>query len=651
VEGSRLNLSLRGLVRPLLYLVIFNLAPQLEFRPWWITGFSFLLVGFRLWIEIKGLRLPPRWTIWAMQAVVAVAIWQCYHSFFGDEAGGAFLTLLTCLKVYELKKLRDFYTTGILCLLVLMSYLLIDQGLTMAIFMLADVMAIMMFFYALQQERWSWKIWRESAKPTMALALKSLPLVVLMFVLFPRFNTGFGYSGKEVGKIGVSDSLHPGSVSSLIASDELIFRASFLDGEVPPRSQMYWRGAVLDQSHGLNWDRSVARGPRERWQSPPLNPDLEIYLEPGSEKFLFSPENTVSLGFPNSSNFRVRAREGKTFELSAPLQTRERYYIQRGETTHPLNEDLARFLSVGEAPSAQMREFLRPYENLPKNQVIRALLQNFHQGGFHYSLQPPPARSLDDFLFKTKIGFCEHFAGATATLLRYLKIPARVVVGFQGGSPSFFENYISVRGHDAHSWVEYYDQTSARWRRVDPTTEVEPLRVTQGSDLYFQEVKSLAPLWVPQGWLRTYLHARTFADEIDANWTGFLLRFDLARQKEILAKLGVEGALFRALFVFLLLSIGLILAVLYFLEAQRREPLTPDEKIYRRLLKTLKKWRIYKTPQEGPLALLAKIENLNPKLALQVEPILIRLIEARYGRGTLSAAHVKSLKSQIQKLR
>src|SRR5262249_44531037 len=151
--------------------------------------------------------------------------------------------------------------------------------------------------------------------------------------------------------------------------------------------------------------------------------------------------------------------------------------------------------------------------------------------------------------------------------------------------------------------------------------EVEPLRLAQGSETYLESGRELMPRWMPAGWLRSFLRTRAFMDEVEANWTGFLLRFDLARQKELLSKLGVEGVLFRALAVFLLLSLALILSVLYFLEAQRREPLSADEKIYRQLLEILKKWQIQKTPQEGPATLMSKVRSFHPALAVQVEPI------------------------------
>lgn len=647
-----MNTDVRALSRPLLFLVLFNLIPQVQLRPLWTTVLAFALVGFRLWLDFKGRKMPPRWTVWLVQIGVAMVIWQHFHSFFGDEAGGAFLTLLTCVKTYELNRKRDLFLTCLLCVLVLMSYLLLDQGLMITAFLLVDLLAIIGFLYALEEGRWSLASNKKLLRSSLALALKSLPLVVLMFVLFPRFNTGFGHNGNVSAKTGVGDTLHPGSVGNLIQSEELVFRATFLEGYIPARSQLYWRGAVLDKSSGMNWERSNSEVHKFQPAIAPQKPDIEVYLEPGNEKFLFSLENTRNLAFPNESTAnRISPRDGSTYELAEPLQTRERYYIEQSDTNIPESQDPEHFLSVQEKPSQELQKFLIKYDGKPANQTVRELLTHFRSDGFKYSLKPPLSANMDEFLFKNKVGFCEHFAGSMATILRDLKIPARVVVGFQGGTPSFFQNYISVRGHDAHAWVEYFDKSTARWRRVDPTAEVEPERVSMGGELYYVEGRTPMPAWIPGGWLRGYLRGRAFVDEVEAAWTGFLLRFDSARQKELLTKLGMEEVMFRALAVFLLLSIGLILAVLYFLEAQRREPLSVDEQIYRRLLVMLKKWRIDKSPNEGPWTLMLKIRSLHPRLAQEVEPILGPLIHARFGRAQMSQQLAALLWQRLGKLR
>ena len=90
--------------------------------------------------------------------------------------------------------------------------------------------------------------------------------------------------------------------------------------------------------------------------------------------------------------------------------------------------------------------------------VVRDALALFHDDGFTYDLDAPPLDrdSIDDFLFNTKTGFCEHYASAFTFLMRAAGIPARVVVGYQGGYWNAFAHYLLIRQSDAHAWSEVW---------------------------------------------------------------------------------------------------------------------------------------------------------------------------------------------------
>lgn len=638
--------DLKRLTFPLLLLVGLNVLPGVWMRPLWSVIFCVVLLGYRIWLHLLDAKMPPRFVMLIGQITVAVAVWQHYFSFFGDEAAGTFLTLLTCLKAYELKTKRDYFITVLLCMLVLMSVLLIDQTLFMTLFLVADLILLMSYLFALEEGTWAWKGIKTTLRPAVVLTLKSLPLMAIVFVLFPRFSTGFGTGQKVTAKTGVTDALRPGSVANLIQSDELVFRATFLDGLVPPKNMLYWRGAVLDQANGIEWERSRTDR-RARPSSPRADEEIEVYLEAGFERFLFSLEDTDAITFPKETRFSARA--GRTFELDQPLATRQRYFLHRSLGRLTETEPPSAYIGVAEKPSKEMAELLGKLKSPSDAETVRNLLRHFEKEGYQYSLQPPPAASLDDFVFKTKTGFCEHFAGSMGTMLRYMDVPARVIVGFQGGTPSLLENYITIRAHDAHAWVEYYDRQANRWVRTDPTAPVDPLRISEGSQAYMKEAKNWAA-WMPGDWSKVYERARALFDEVDANWTGFLLRFDLAKQKELLAKLGMEGVLFRALPVFLILAVVLILSILYYFEAQRREPLTPEESLYRLFLRALKRRKVERLPHEGPLQLMTRIESERPELSPKIRPVLAELVELRFGRQRLTPKLKSELRSQIRAL-
>ncbi len=643
-----MNQKFQSLTSPLVLLVLLCVLPSLTLRPLWFSILALVLIAYRLWLNATHRRMPHRALQVIVQATVGMAVWQHYRSVFGDEAAGTWLTLLTCLKLFELHRKRDYFITAVLCFLVLMSVMLLDQGLLLSIYLMGTSLAILVFLYALEEEKWDWGKWRKNFGRPLGTLFKALPLMALIFVLFPRFSTGFGSTGKSTAKTGMSDNLRPGSVSAIIPSDDLIFRATFLEG-TPLRQHLYWRGAVLDHVRGLDWDRE----PSEQVIRAPFpiegENQIEIYLEPGSDKFLFSLDNTRTISSPNELwRNRISMREGGIFELPQPLQTRERYFLQPSESELEVTTDFQKYLQVDEPPSKEMAAYLEKFKGLGEYQTVSKLMEHFLNGGYVYSLSPPEAKSSDEFFFKTKEGFCEHFAGTTAKILRYLKIPSRVVVGFQGGSPSFLENYISVRGHDAHAWIEYYQADAKRWRRLDPTMQVAPTRLTLGSQGFGQN--EWIPAWVPSDWAKVYTKGRAFVDEVEAAWISALLRFDLSRQKELLAKLGMEEVLFRALPVFLILAVILMLALLYFLEAQGREPLSPEERLYRQFIRVLRRWKITKDYSEGPLTLYRRIEEKNPDLAEHIEPVLGALIEARFGREPMTGKEIRRLRKQIRAL-
>ena len=94
------------------------------------------------------------------------------------------------------------------------------------------------------------------------------------------------------------------------------------------------------------------------------------------------------------------------------------------------------------------------------------------EGGFTYTEQPPVTPPnvppLSHFLLETKRGYCQHYAGAMALMLRYLGIPARVAAGFTSGSYNEGDREWTVTDHDAHTWVEAYFPGRG-WIPFDPT--------------------------------------------------------------------------------------------------------------------------------------------------------------------------------------
>ena len=130
--------------------------------------------------------------------------------------------------------------------------------------------------------------------------------------------------------------------------------------------------------------------------------------------------------------------------MSESLQRREWLDLYR------LNEDV-------------VRDATDPYQ-------IALLIEERLRRGYDYSLRPPLSHLESPyaaFLFDTRSGFCQQFAGAMAVMLRFNGIPARVAVGFATGDRGK-DGWFVVKRTDAHAWVEAFFP-GVGWVPFDPT--------------------------------------------------------------------------------------------------------------------------------------------------------------------------------------
>ena len=201
---------------------------------------------------------------------------------------------------------------------------------------------------------------------------------------------------------------------------------------------------------------------------------------------------------------------------------------------------------------------------------MRRVLHFFNQEPFHYSLNAPflGDDSVDDFLFDTRTGFCEHYASSFAVMMRMAGIPARIVTGYQGGWYSDLGNYLLVRQSDAHAWAEAWIEGSG-WTRVDPTAAVSPLRVERGS---------LSALGAPRhmldyGWVRSI---RNSVDIVQQRWNDYVIEYGAGRQARLLAPLGLDHMSPAMLVGFLFLVIVAAGAIIFPLVMRIRGPSARD---------------------------------------------------------------------------
>ena len=342
--------------------------------------------------------------------------------------------------------------------------------------------------------------WRAPLAATLRMFAQGIPLAAMLFLLFPRVaGPLWGVPADHAANSGLSDHMAPGLISELSLSDAVAFRVDF-DGPVPPPWLRYWRGPVLTDFNGREWTMSAQRLPGSFARSDGGTVIYTVTLEPHWKSWLFALDLPRSLpqSYTGTENDDMRTdvdavltRDQQLLArlpVTQPLRyqqtstLRDSYPAGRGpDLDHDIRDNLRLPADAGRS-NPRTLEFARELRRAhPDDQAyIDAVLDWFHNEPFFYTLAPPllGANSVDGFLFGTRRGFCEHYAGAFVVMLRAAGIPARVVTGYQGGTINPAGNYMIVRQSDAHAWAEAL--VGGQWRRLDPTAAVAPSRIQAG---------------------------------------------------------------------------------------------------------------------------------------------------------------------------
>jgi hypothetical protein len=277
---------------------------------------------------------------------------------------------------------------------------------------------------------------------------------------------------------------------------------------------------------------------------------------------------------------------------------------------------------------------------------VQAVLKMFTEQTFYYTLSPPKlaGNSVDEFLFDTKRGFCEHYASAFAILMRAAGIPTRVVTGYQGGMLNPYGDYWILRQSDAHAWNEVWIEGRG-WVRIDPTAAINPARVEQGLTDQVGADEALADRG-SQG-VRWFTGARLRLDALRELWRERILDFDPDAQRDLLQKLRIPEPDGQKLVI--LLAAGMALALFWLTWAVRRE-LTPQSRdmaarAYQRLCAKLAAAGLPRMQYEGAEAYAARVAELRPDLSGSVTALCRHYSALRYSApsnavtlGTFEAA-------------
>lgn len=614
-------------------------APHVEHLPLWVSALCAVLLGWRAYLTHSRLPLPQRGLLLGITLGGIVGILASYHTLLGREAGVTLLILLAALKQLELRTRRDATLVIYLGCFIVITNFLYSQGIPTALFMLATVLAIVTTWLHLQGDT-------IALGPRLRIAAlllaQAVPLMLVLFVLFPRVpGPLWGMPNDAYASSGLDDRMSPGSLSKLALSDAVAFRVAF-HGKPPRRDRMYWRGPVLWHFDGQTWtpgQTARARAPQLDKLGQPA--DYTVTLEPHNKTWLFALEMPTRISIPArmSDDFQVLRQKPVNARLRYDAHSELSYRANAEESPRQLRRALQ--LPRGLDPRArELAAGWRAQHGSDVAAIVRSALDYFRQQGFQYTLEPPPllgANGIDDFLFGTRQGFCEHYASAFVFLMRAAGIPARVVTGYQGGEYDALGDYYIVRQSDAHAWAEVW-LADRGWIRIDPTAAAAPARIENGVAAAVPDAAALPLLERTHSpWLRKL---RLNLDALANQWNQWVLGYDSERQFALLTRLGMQDITWRKMALDMLAVVAVLVGLLALLMLRRLRTRVADPALalYLKFCRKLEKTGIARAGHEGAQDFAARASRLKPELAPAIADITASYVALRYGRHSNAAA-------------
>ena len=494
-----------------------------------------------------------------------VLVWTQLGTVFGREGGVAFLLLLVTLKAFESSSQRDWNVLLLAMLFLIGSAVLFNQSLLTGLWLLAALTAAAV---CLAVSAGGLGL-REALHCAASSLLAVLPLAAVLFVSVPRMKEPLWRipQGGQQAKTGLSDTMQPGSISNLVQSDEWVANITFSDGLKPQPRDLYWRAIIMSDFDGTRWQAMpnfaadsapqlrVSEGRGVRYQ-------MIIRDQNGALPALDYPAGVLPQGLVRRLGGTVRAersREGlRRLDLQAAL----------GDTLpHALNEaEYRRYtrLPEGNPQTRRLAETLAK-QSPTERAFIRNVLNHFSRRHFSYTLRPPTTagrNSIDEFMFATRQGFCEHYAQSFAVIMRAAGLPARIVTGYQGAEYNPQGGFWQIRAKDAHAWTEVWLPSEQVWLRVDPTAAVAAVRTEQG-------IGSA----LPQNDRVLIADESAFSRWRDAGqfyWQQWVVNYDQSRQNSFFSLLGLGGFNLKTLLLFLPAALAATLLPLYRWQAKNR---------------------------------------------------------------------------------
>jgi protein-glutamine gamma-glutamyltransferase len=619
----------------------------------WCLPLALLAIAWRARGLRAPLRLPARFLRIGVALLLTLAVLASFHTLNGIDAGSSLLVAMATLKLTETSRRRDWLIVLAAALFLLLAACLDGQALWRLPLYAAELWLLCTALYALGTD---FEVPRTPAllrRSGLSLAA-ALPFALLLFFFVPRLPGSFWVlPQRHEAFTGLGDEMTPGSISQLTQSGDPALRVRF-DAALPPAAERYWRGPVLHVFDGYTWRRQhaqVDRVPRLQFQGQAYS--YEITLEPNQHNVLIALELPRGLPdeLPNTFatfDYQLIAAAPNDRAISYRLQS----YPQH-RSLDPLSP-AARRLDLQLPPnrnprSAELAASLRQQAGSDAG-LVDAVLDYLRRGGFSYTLEPPllSLDSVDDLLFRTRAGFCGHYASAFVALMRAGGVPARVVTGYLGGTWNRYGGYLYITQADAHAWAEVWLEAQG-WVRVDPTAVVAPGRLTEGIDELLPGAGGNGRGLMSSSWIVNAVQAW---QGLNAWWQDEFIGFSFARQLALLDRLGFRQHNLRAFALLLAGSAGIWLALIAWgLRPRSRSPAGDGlSRSWRALERKLRRTAEPRAPHEPAMAYAERVGRARPELSFTVSALARRYARLRYGPAP-GAAEFEQFERAVRLLR
>lgn len=626
-----------GLQLQLYLLTGLVLVPHSTHLPWPVILFLYAALGWRL-LSLQLPRLQPgRWLLIPVTLIGVLLIYSQHQTLLGRDAGVSLLSIMLVLKTLEVRKRRDLTVTVFIAYFVIITQFLFNQSFLLLLYLVLVMVGLTALLLVIQQVSPPKRLFEPYWK-TALISLQAVPIAIILFILFPRVTQPLWHFGYDASALtGLSERVSPGTISQLIQSSEVAFRVEFKSPPPPPEIR-YWRALVLWDTDGFSW--FTRKDPPPVTQSPRLISkgeavEYKVFLEPHRKRWLYALDLPVTAHSDAilTPEFLLRAKT----PVLQPLRYQGLSYTAY-HTDGISPDQRQRALQLGKGITPRQRLLVGDWQRgqADAQTIVRRALEYFKQQPFVYTLNPPAYREnpVEQFLFESKEGFCEHFASAFTQLMRLAGVPARMVIGFQGGEYNRLGDYYTIRDYDAHAWSEVWIPQSG-WMRIDPTATVAPDRVRYaiqpGRGVVGEPVRFLD---IRDGILGSTLRdLGMLLDAAEVNWRTWVLGYSRDQQFSLMREFGLDfffaggwGLLTLSLVFGVLGLIGLRLVQL----GRIKQPQVV--RLYNLFCRRMAAIGLPRGAHEGPLDYSTRTSRLRPDLAPQIIAITRLYIGLRYGQ-------------------